>query len=177
MTTLYPKDSIMKSTTFRSVLLLLMGTAHTAFAQEKPSDLVRFSNPATMSQPTAYSHIAEVRGGRMIFLSGQVSQDTKGNVIGKGDIRAQTRQVYANLKAALEAVGADWSNVVKMTTYLTDAANIAPFREVREEVLANVKPRPASTAVVVSKLFGEEWLLEIEAVAVVPDKPQKTKKK
>jgi enamine deaminase RidA (YjgF/YER057c/UK114 family) len=161
----------------KTIITFLFFAIVSAAAQERPNDLVRFSNPATMSQPTAYSHIAEVRGGRMIFLSGQVSQDTKGNVVGKGDIRAQTRQVYANLKAALEAVGGDWSNVVKMTTYLTDAANIAPFREVREEVLANVKPRPASTAVVVSKLFGEEWLLEIEAVAVIPDKPQKTKKK
>lgn len=152
-------------------------SAYTTFAQQKTNDLVRFSNPATMSQPTAYSHVAEVRSGRLIFLSGQVSQDTKGNVVGKGDIRAQTRQVFANLKAALEAVGADWSNVVKMNTYITDAANIAVFREVREEVMASVKPRPASTAVVVSKLFGDDWLLEIEAVVVVPDESAKGPRK
>lgn len=164
----------------KAVFLLASAVAlstYTTFAQQKTNDLVRFSNPPTMSQPTAYSHIAEVRGGRLVFLSGQVSQDTKGNVVGKGDIRAQTRQVFANLKAALEAVGADWSNVVKMNTYITDAANIPVFREVREEVMASVKPRPASTAVVVSKLFGDDWLLEVEAVAVVPDESAKVPRK
>lgn len=159
----------MKTSLFLA-FLLFGSVGMPALAQEKAGHLVRFSNPSGMSQPKAYSHVAEVLGGRMIFLSGQVSQDTAGNVVGKGDIRAQTRQVFANIKAGLEAVGADWSNIVKMNTYLTDAGNIAAFREVREEVLANVKPRPASTAVVVSKLFGEEWLLEIEVIAVVPEK-------
>lgn len=167
----------MKTSLLYALMTVLL-TISVASAQEKANNLVRFSNPATMSQPTAYSHIAEVQsGGRLVFLSGQVSQDTKGNVVGKGDIRAQTRQVFANLKAALEAVGADWSNIVKMNTYLTDAANITPYREVREEILANVKPRPASTAAVVSKLFGDDWLLEIEAVAVIPDKPTKSQRK
>ncbi len=166
----------MKTAFFLASLIVCLNASVT-FGQAKTNDLVRFSNPATMSQPTAYSHVAEVRGGRLIFLSGQVSQDTKGNVVGKGDIRAQTRQVFANLKAALEAVGADWSNVVKMNTYLTDAANIAAFREIREEILASVKPRPASTAVVVSKLFGDDWLLEVEAVVVVPDVAPKVQQK
>lgn len=168
---------MIKSSTLKTALLLALLAVVPVAAQEKTNELVRFSNPPTMSQPTAYSHIAEVRGGRLVFLSGQVSQDTKGNVVGKGDVRAQTRQVFVNLKAALEAVGADWSNIVKMNTYLTDAANITAFREVREEILANVKPRPASTAVVVSKLFGDDWLLEIEAVVVISEKPNKLKRK
>lgn len=165
------------SNTLKIALFLAFWAVIPVAAQEKTNDLVRFTNPPTLSQPTAYSHVAEVRGGRLVYLSGQVSQDAQGKVVGKGDIRAQTRQVFANLKAALEAVGADWSNVVKMNTYLTDAANIAAFREVREEILANLKPRPASTAVVVSKLFGEEWLLEIEAVVVIPEKPLQTNNK
>lgn len=164
-------------TIFLYASLTVLLTASVGLAQEKTNNLVRFSNPSTMSQPTAYSHIAEVRSGRLVFLSGQVSQDAKGNVVGKGDIRAQTRQVFANLKAGLEAVGADWSNIVKMNTYITDAANITAFREVREEVLASVKPRPASTAVVVSKLFGDDWLLEIEVVVVVPDETTKAQHK
>jgi enamine deaminase RidA (YjgF/YER057c/UK114 family) len=168
---------MIKSSTLKTALLLALLAVVPVAAQEKTNELVRFSNPPTMSQPTAYSHIAEVRGGRLVFLSGQVSQDTKGNVVGKGDVRAQTRQVFVNLKATLEAVGADWSNIVKMNTYLTDAANITAFREVREEILANVKPRPASTAVVVSKLFGDDWLLEIEAVVVISEKPNKLKRK
>lgn len=148
-----------------------------ATAQENPNPLVRFSNPPALSQPTRYSQVTEVLGGRLVFISGQVSEDAKGNVVGKGDIRAQTRQVMTNLRAALESVGADWSNVVKMNTYLTDTANIQGFREVREEMLVNVKPRPASTAIVMTKLFGNDWLLEIEAVAVVPEtKPLPTKK-
>jgi enamine deaminase RidA (YjgF/YER057c/UK114 family) len=133
-------------------------------------ELVRLSNPEGMTQPKAYSHVGEVLGGKLVFLSGQVSQDSAGNVVGKGDIRAQTRQIFANLEAGLKSVGGDWSSVVKMNTYITDAANIAAFREVREELMANVQPRPASTAVVVSKLFGDDWLLEIEIIAVVPEK-------
>jgi enamine deaminase RidA (YjgF/YER057c/UK114 family) len=168
---------MIKSSTLKIALLLVLLAIIPVAAQEKTNELLRLSNPLTMSQPTAYSHIAEVRGGRLVFLSGQVSQDTKGNVVGKGDIRAQTRQVFANLKAALEAVGADWSNIVKMNTYLTDAANITAFREVREEILANLKPRPASTAVVVSKLFGDDWLLEVEAVVVIPNTAPKAKRR
>lgn len=147
-----------------------------AYSQEKKAakPLVRFSNPPALSQPTRYSHVAEVLGGRLVFISGQIAEDAKGNVIGKGDIRAQTRQVMMNLKAALEAVGGDWSNVVKMNTYLTDSSNIQAFREVREEVLANVKPRPASTAIVMTKLFGNDYLVEIDAVAVVPETPLPT---
>lgn len=140
-------------------------------AQQTPKPLIRFSNPPALSQPTRYSHVAEVLGGRLVFISGQISEDAKGNVIGKGDIKAQTRQVLMNLKAALEAVGGNWSNVVKMNTYLTDSSYIEGFREVREEVLADVKPRPASTAIVMTKLFGKDWLVEIDAVAVVPEKP------
>lgn len=64
-----------------------------------------------------------------------------------------------------------------MNTYITDATNITAFREVREEILASVKPRPASTAVVVAKLFGDDWLLEVEAVAVVPDVAPKVQQK
>jgi enamine deaminase RidA (YjgF/YER057c/UK114 family) len=145
-------------------------------AQEKKASkpLVRFSNPPALSQPTRYSHVAEVLAGRLVFISGQVSEDAKGNVIGKGDIRVQTRQVMMNLKAALQAVGGDWSNVVKMNTYLTDSSNIAAFREAREEMLANVKPRPASTAIVMTKLFGNDYLVEIDVVAVVPEKPLPT---
>ncbi len=172
---MYYLSKAMKAPLFLAFIAVCEMSAQ-ASAQEKPSDIVRFSNPPTMSQPKAYSHVAEVRGGRLVFLSGQVAQDTLGNVVGKGDIRVQTKQVFANIQAGLASVGADWSNVVKMNTYLTDASNIAAFREVREQVMANVKPRPASTAVVIAKLFGEEWLLEIEVVAVVPEKPRKNKR-
>ncbi len=151
-----------------------------AFAQEKPSasdtkPLIRHFNPPALSQPTRYSHVAEVRSdARFVFFSGQVSQDASGAAVGKGDIRAQTRQVFANVQAALQAVGGDWSNVVKITSYIVGAENIEPFREVREEMLKNVNPRPASTAVVVQKLFGEEWLVEMEAVVALPTKPVST---
>ena len=148
-----------------------------AFAQEKPSmpetkPLIRHFNPPTLSQPTRYSHVAEVRSdARFVYFSGQVAQDASGAVVGKGDIRAQTRQVFANVQAALQAVGGDWSNVVKITSYIVGAENIEAFREVREEMLKNVNPRPASTAVVVQKLFGDEWLVEMEAVVALPTKP------
>jgi enamine deaminase RidA (YjgF/YER057c/UK114 family) len=143
-----------------------------AASAQKP--LIRFFNPPMLSQPTRYNHVAEVRSdARFVFFSGQVSQDASGAPVGKGDIRAQTRQVFMNVQAALQAIGGDWSNVVKITSFVVGSENIDAFREVRQEMLKSVNPLPASTAVVVQKLFGEDWLVEVEIIAAFPTTPQK----
>jgi reactive intermediate/imine deaminase len=131
------------------------------------SQTVRFVNPPALSRPFGYSHVAEVSGGKTIYISGQVALDQSGALIGPDDLRAQAQQVFTNLKAALEAVGADFSAVVKLTYFLLDISQIQMVREVRDQFV-NVQQPPASSAVEVRRLFRDDVLIEIEAIAVVP---------
>lgn len=128
---------------------------------------VRLFNPATIHKPTGYTHVAEVNSGRMVFISGQVALDVNGNIVGVGDLRAQAVQVFENLKAALESVGADFSHVVKFTYYIVEKNALPIVREVRNQYI-NVDLPPVSTAVYVSELARADFLLEIEAIAVIP---------
>jgi enamine deaminase RidA (YjgF/YER057c/UK114 family) len=125
---------------------------------------VRFINQA----PLGYSHIVEVRGGRTLYIAGQLALDKDGNLVGRDDFRAQVEQVFANLQARLEEVGASFNNVIKLNYYLTDASDLLPVREVRNNYINRENP-PASTLVVVKQLVREEYLIEVEAIAVVND--------
>ena len=131
------------------------------------SQTIRFVNPPDLPRPFGYSHVAEAPSGKTIYISGQVALDQAGKLIGPGDLRAQTQQVFANLKAALEAVGADFNAVVKLTYYLLDISQIQMVREVRDQFV-NVQQPPASSAVEVRRLFRDDLLIEIDAVAVIP---------
>lgn len=128
----------------------------------------KFSNPSGLSKPPGYSHVVEVQGpARMVFLAGQLGLDLQGNVVGApGDFRAQVTQAFENLKIALQAAGADFSDVVKITNYLTDMSHLSIFREVRDKYL-NVSAPPASTTIQISRFAREGALFEIEAVAMV----------
>jgi enamine deaminase RidA (YjgF/YER057c/UK114 family) len=128
--------------------------------------LKRFLNPATLHRPTGYSHIVETIGGKTIYISGQVPLDSSGNLVGKDDLQAQARQAFLNLKTALAAVGADFHSVVKVNYYLLDISKIQVVRDIRDQFLDRQNP-PASTAVEVRGLARSEFLIEIEAVAVV----------
>jgi enamine deaminase RidA (YjgF/YER057c/UK114 family) len=88
-----------------------------------------FINPEDMHRPTGYTYVVEVTAGRPVYIAGQVALDPSGAIVGPGDIRTQTRQVFDNLQAALQAVGAGFEQVVKLTYYLVDAiAVIASFQ-------------------------------------------------
>lgn len=123
-----------------------------------------FSNPPGLAPPRGYTHVVDVPAGRTVYVSGQVPLDEKGDVVGPGDVRAQTEQVFRNLKTALEASGATLADVVKMNWYVRDMSQLATYREVRERFLGN-GPRPASTLVEVKGLYRDELLIEIEAIA------------
>jgi enamine deaminase RidA (YjgF/YER057c/UK114 family) len=131
---------------------------------------VRIFNPETMVKPTAgYSQVAEVSEGKMVFIAGQVAQDQNGNLVGRDDFRAQVQQVFENLRAAVEAAGGDFKSVVKLNYYCAesvDPAQIAAVREIRDKYVNTANP-PTSTFVVVKRLVRPEWLIEVEAVAVV----------
>jgi len=129
----------------------------------------KFHNPSGLSKPPGYSHVVEVAGpARLIYFAGQLGLDINGNVVGApGDFRAQVTQAFENLKIALEAAGAEFGDVVKITNYLTDISHLSIFREVRDQYV-NVAAPPASTTIQISKFAREGALFEIEAVAMVP---------
>jgi len=128
----------------------------------------RLLNPPTMHQPFGYTHVVETRGGGTIYISGQVALDTAGNMVGVDDLRAQTTQVFENLAAALASVGASFEHVVKFTYFLLDISQIAVVRAVRDRYINTQQP-PASSAVEVRRLFRDDVLIEVEAIAVIPD--------
>lgn len=122
---------------------------------------VRYINRA----PLGYSHIVEVRGGRTLYIAGQLALDQNGKLVGPGDFRTQIRQVFENLKTRLEEGGASFKDVVKLNYYLTDASDLQGLRETRDSYI-NTESPPASTLVVVKQLVREEYLVEVEAIAV-----------
>ena len=138
-----------------------------AEAQLAGGDSVRFRNPPTLPPARGYSQLVEVPAGhRLVYLSGQVALDSAGRLVGPGDLRAQTRQTFENLRRALAAVGATFADVVKLSYYVVDASQVAVIREERDRVV-NVAAPPASTLVEVRRLFRDDLLIEIEAVAVL----------
>ena len=144
------------------------GVADTVQAQT-PS-MLRFFNPPGMSSPPTYSHVVEVNGPhRTVYLAGQTGADASGKVA--PGFRAQAVQVMENIKTALASVGGGFEHVVKLTSYLTNIeANAAEFREVRASYFPNKAALPASTLLQISRLANPAYLLEVEAIAILPPK-------
>ncbi|MEA2597494.1 MAG: hypothetical protein QOF01_3963 [Thermomicrobiales bacterium] len=122
-------------------------------------------NPSTVHPTTGYSHA--VRMGDLIFVSGQVAMTAGGELVGKGDVRAQTEQVFANLRAVLDATGSGLDRVGKITVLAMRLEDRPIIGEVRNRVFAPYGFVPASTFAVVASLANPDWLVEIEAVAAV----------
>ncbi len=146
---------------FPFILLVGVTTLH---AQNK------FINPDGLSKPTSYTHV--VVSGGTIYISGQVANNEKGEVVGKGDLRAQVTRVFENLATCLKSVDAKFSDIVKMNTYVVNMKpeDMAVIREVRKNYLTTENP-PASTLVGVQALANPDYLIEIEVV--VTKKQQK----
>ncbi len=125
------------------------------------------SNPPELGTPPGYSQVVEISAGRIIFISGQTALNRNGDLVGKGDFAAQAEQVFGNLAVALEARGCTTANLVKLTVFLTDMDNLGLYREARNRFFATVTPpaAPAVTLVEVSKLYGPDFMIEIEAIA------------
>ena len=124
--------------------------------------------PSGLHNNPAYSHVVTASGARTIYLSGQVSTDEEGRVVGEGDLAAQTTQVMTNIGLALKAAGASYADIVKITTFVVGyKPELRPIiGKARSAFFEGMDP-PASTLVGVSALAAPEWLIEIEAVAVV----------
>jgi enamine deaminase RidA (YjgF/YER057c/UK114 family) len=128
-----------------------------------------YLNPKELNVPRFYTHAVTASGAaKLVHVSGQVSWDASGNVVGKGDMRAQSEQVFKNLTAALKAAGAGWGDVVKMNGYMVgmNAERVSAYREVRSRFLKE-GALPASTLVGVEALVHPDLLLEVEVVAAL----------
>ena len=170
----------MRFVTFLLLATLVLAAPMSGAAQEKKMNTktkqakaptgVRIFNPDALAKPTVgYSQVAEVTGGKVVYIAGQISQDKNGNLVGKDDFRAQVTQVFDNLKAAVEAAGGTFHDVVKLNYYCAesvDPSQIPVVREVRDKYINTANP-PTSTFVVVKRLVRPEWMIEVEAVAVV----------
>ena len=130
----------------------------------------QFINPPALNPTNGFTHVVAATGGKTIYVSGQVSVNERAEVIGRGDLRAQVERVFENLKVALEAAGATFDDVVKITYFVVDLkpGDVASIREVRRNYLNPNNP-PASTLVGVAALVVPDWLIEIELVAVVAE--------
>ncbi len=134
----------------------------------KRSERMQVVQPDSVHDTTAFAYSHAVRVGDLVFVAGEVARDRDGRLVGKGDVRAQTEQVFANLRAVLEAAGSGLDRVAKVTVFTTRLE----YRPIIHEVRARVFQEsggvlPASTLAVVSSLADPDWLVEFEAIAAV----------
>jgi len=127
----------------------------------------RVLKPASVQARGSYSPGWEVSGGRLIYVAGQIPWDADGQTVAKGDVAAQTRQVFANIAAVLAESGATMDDVIKLTIFSADISYRNTINQVRSETFT--EPYPASTQVAVAALVDPDWTVEIEAVAFVAD--------
>lgn len=122
--------------------------------------------PKTLDDPRPrYTHAIQTTGGKLLFISGQTASDKEGNVVGKGDIVAQTEQVFANLKTVLKAAGGTMDNLVSTTTFIVDRKYREGYNQVRLKQYK--KKSPTSTLVIVTGLANPDYLIEIAGIAVI----------
>jgi len=116
----------------------------------------------------AYTQVVTVSGtGKMIFVAGQLARDADGNLVGKGDMRAQIRQIGENIKTCLEAAGATLADIVKTNTYVTDYEEFSKHGDMRLRYFGAATP--TSTTVQISRLADPAAMIEVEAIAVIND--------
>jgi enamine deaminase RidA (YjgF/YER057c/UK114 family) len=127
---------------------------------ERPS----FASPPELITPAGYSHAVEIPAGRLVWTAGQVALDADGELPADAGWEGQTRLAFANVGKALEVAGAGWGDVVKLTIYVVDVAELPTIRAVRDEYVDTAKP-PTSSLVQVAGLFRPDLLIEVEAVA------------
>lgn len=129
----------------------------------------RLSNPTTIHKPNGYSHVAEIASGKIVYIAGQVALDRNGQLVGKDDFAAQVEQVFANVGEALKSAGGSFGDLVKLNFFCAervDRGQLAVVRSTRDRYV-NTQAPPVSTFVFVSSLVNPDWMIELEAVAVV----------
>jgi enamine deaminase RidA (YjgF/YER057c/UK114 family) len=147
----------------RKALLLFFCPVSFLLAQD-----IQHINPPGLNKSPAYTQAVAAKPGTIVWISGQTAQNSKGELVGKGDLKAQVNQAWENVRLALAGSGATFHDVVKVTTYVV---NYKPsmrddLRAARLKFMGDTKP-PAATLVGVQSLASEDWLVEIEVTAVI----------
>ena len=153
-----------------AVIMALMAQLAAAQVEStsKETTKMQFLNPEGLSKPNGYTQVVVAQPGKLVYVSGQVPLNAKGELVGRGDFRAQVTQVMDNLKTALTAAGATMKDVVKVNYYVVNLKpeQVPVIREVRSKYFSAEHP-PAGTLVGVTALVQEGYMIEIEAVASV----------
>ncbi|MFH9980893.1 RidA family protein [Streptomyces sp. NPDC017179] len=131
------------------------------------SEPTRIPAPDGVAPAAHYSHVV-MGTGRFVAISGQVALDENGELVGEGDPEAQARQIFENLRRCLAAAGTTFDHVVKLTCFVTDPAHLPALRAARAPHMPDDR-LPASSAVQVAGLVRPEFLMEVEAFAVLPE--------
>jgi enamine deaminase RidA (YjgF/YER057c/UK114 family) len=131
---------------------------------------VKHINPENLNQNPAFTNVIVVTGNtKTVYVGGQDAVDASGNIIGKADLKAQAEQVMKNLQAALAAGGAGLEHVIKWNVYVVQGQSIQPGFEVFQRAWGRRPNPPAITVLYVAGLANPDFLLEMDAVAVVPE--------
>lgn len=129
---------------------------------------VTYLSPEKLHKNPAFSPLAVVSGNvKTIYIGGQNAVDSQGNIVGKGDLKAQAEQMLSNFEACLAAAGAGFEHIVKWTVFIVEGQAIRPAFEVFQRVNENRKNPPLITLAYVSALANPDFLVEMEAVAVM----------
>lgn len=127
---------------------------------------IEVRSPKVFKSTAPFSLATLSTGSKVLHISGQVAQGLDGQTVGKGDIEKQTVQLLENMKALLEQAGGSMSDVARIVVYLISREHLPTVMEVRRRYFR--EPYPATTAVIVAGLANVEWMVEIEATAVLP---------
>ena len=135
-----------------------------------PTDQVQYRNPNTLNKNPAFTNVIVVTGSvKTVYVGGQDAVDASGTIIGKGDIKAQTEQVLKNIQTALSAGGAQLEHVIKWNLYVVQGQPLQAGFEVFQQVWGNRPNPPAITMAFVAGLANPDFLVEMDAIAVVPE--------
>jgi enamine deaminase RidA (YjgF/YER057c/UK114 family) len=134
------------------------------------SNQIQHLNPDGLSKNPVFSHIVTTHGnGKTIYIGGQDAVNSRGEIVGKGDIATQTEQVMKNLQTALSACGGTFENLVKLSVYVVQGQDMRSGFQASQKYLGNLSNPPAISVLIVSGLANPDFLVEMEAVAFIPE--------
>lgn len=136
----------------------------------KTDNQVQYINPDGLSKNPAFSQVVTTQGkGKTIYVGGQDAVNAEREIVGKGDIAEQTEQVMKNLQTALAACGATFDNLVKLSIYIVQGQDLSRGFQASQKYLGGLKNPPAVTGLFVAALANPDFLVEVEAIAFVPE--------
>lgn len=152
-----------------TILSILGCSMHAQNEHPMNTSKIELLSPEGLHKNPAYSQVAVIEGNnRTIYIGGQNAVDKDGKLVGKGDIEAQARQVLQNLETAVKAGGGSLENIIKWNVYLVQGQSAEKALKAFQGAMSKMKSPPLITGIFVSSLANPDFLLEMDAIAVVP---------